>query len=690
MTDNASDTVPTEGAVRGYVNRRLGYDVNGTAVSNKLGPGVLAPNGVVPMTGDLNAASNTVSNLKAPVQDSDAATKSYVDGIAGSTSVEDLRSAEYNDYGLGNLFVATGEKKLIISAGSVVSGPFVQGQVISGNNSGATGTIVDLKTTTGVEGNIIEMTYTVGTGTFTDGLPAGGGESQDVVSVVGGAQGTLVKGPIDVWANGIATTNSDITFTPTRNRTIVGSTVTDRHVDLDIQLKVGSIVNADVSGTAGISQSKLTLNAATTRVNAVNIDQSDLGVSAYDQSIFTLTNGWVSIADGQLDLKKIKRVSDGTVLGNWSGDSSDNDIDEISFATVVSEGGGIGDADLTTTIAAGSDPGEAVIKTGAASYATSNVTKTGEVNSIVKTDTNGSIQVNSLILGGDPSYEILGLDTTTVIMKTPAQGEILRATGTTGVSANGKPDVLIAGSVNIDGTGVAESILQNASNFDGEAVLAVDWVYTSFLEAPGEKTAASTGIAIGADTGKTAAGQIGIVTADSATTSSVVPFIFSSSGAVPDVTNAYDIGSATFKYKNIYATTFYGTATEAYYADLAENYLADAMYEPGTVLVFGGEAELTTTSTKDDRQVGGVVSTNPAHLMNSAIEGENITALALQGRVPCKVIGLVQKGDMLVTSAIPGYAVVNNDPKVGTVIGKAVANKNNTERGIVEIVVGKH
>ena len=77
------------------------------------------------------------------------------------------------------------------------------------------------------------------------------------------------------------------------------------------------------------SQSKLALNAATTRVNATNIDQSDLGVSAYDDSIFTLTNGWVSIADGQLDLKKIKRVSDGTVLGNWSGDSSDNDIDEI-------------------------------------------------------------------------------------------------------------------------------------------------------------------------------------------------------------------------------------------------------------------------------------------------------------------------------------------------------------------------
>ena len=642
------------------------------------------------MTGDLNAASNTITNLKAPSQDSDAATKVYVDNIAGSTSVEDLRSSEYNDYAAGNLFVATGEKKLIISAGSVGSGPFVAGQTISGNNSGATGTIVDLKTTVGVEGNVIEISYTPVSGTFTDGLPAGGGETQDVISVVGGAQGTLVKGPIDVWANGITTANSDISFTPSRNRTIVGGVVTDRHVDLDVQIKVGTIVNADVNGAAQISQSKLAMNSASTRVNATNISQADLGVAAFDSDVFTTTNGWTTITDGQLDLKKIKRVSDGTVLGNWSGDSSDNDIDEISFATVVSEGGGIGDSDLTTTVAVGSDPGEAVIKTGAGTYAVSNVTKTGEVNSIIKSDLNGSIQVNSLILGGDSSYEILALDTTTVIMKTPAQGEILRSTGTTGVSANGKPDVLIAGSVNIDGTGVAESVLQDASNFNGEAVLGVDWIYSSFIEAPGEKGAASTAIAIGANTGKTAAGQIGIVTADSATTSSVVPFIFSSSGAVPDVTNAYDIGSSTFKYKDIYATTFYGTATEAYYADLAENYLADSLYEPGTVLVFGGEEEITTTETKGDRKVAGIVSTNPAHLMNSALSGLNVTALALQGRVPCKVIGKVEKGDLLVTSAIAGYAIVNNDPSVGTVIGKAVGSKEDADRGIVEIVVGKH
>ena len=97
MVDNASDTVPTESAVRGYVNRRLGYDVTGAPVANKLGPGVLAPNGAVPMTDDLNAASNTITNLALPVNLADAATKAYVDSGRGDMDeIKDLRSVEYN------------------------------------------------------------------------------------------------------------------------------------------------------------------------------------------------------------------------------------------------------------------------------------------------------------------------------------------------------------------------------------------------------------------------------------------------------------------------------------------------------------------------------------------------------------------------------------------------------------------
>ena len=154
-------------------------------------------------------------------------------------------------------------------------------------------------------------------------------------------------------------------------------------------------------------------------------------------------------------------------------------------------------------------------------------------------------------------------------------------------------------------------------------------------------------------------------------------------------TGTQNLGSATSAWDTVYGTTFSGTATTAKYADLAENYLADAPYDPGTVVVLGGEFEVTLTSAKGDRRVAGVVSTDPAHLMNSNLEGENVVAVALTGRVPCKVLGKVAKGDILVTSAVPGYAIVNNNPAYGTIIGKAVGTKDDDGKGTVEVLVGK-
>jgi hypothetical protein len=150
-----------------------------------------------------------------------------------------------------------------------------------------------------------------------------------------------------------------------------------------------------------------------------------------------------------------------------------------------------------------------------------------------------------------------------------------------------------------------------------------------------------------------------------------------------------NLGSASNSWVTAYATTFSGTATTARYADLAENYLADGEYEAGTVIALGGTAEVTATVTMKDHRVAGIVSTNPAHLMNSHLEGEHVVAVALTGRVPCKVIGKVAKGDMLVSSNVPGYAMVDNDPKLGTMIGKAIEDKVDDGKGVVEVLVGK-
>jgi len=128
-----------------------------------------------------------------------------------------------------------------------------------------------------------------------------------------------------------------------------------------------------------------------------------------------------------------------------------------------------------------------------------------------------------------------------------------------------------------------------------------------------------------------------------------------------------------------------GSRLNATYADLAEYYEADNEYEPGTVLEFGGHKEVTLAESLTPR-VAGVVSTNPAYVMNSTCEGEHIVAIALQGRVPCKVRGPIRKGDMLV-SAGGGFARPSTIPLMGTVIGKSLENFEG--EGIIEVAVGR-
>lgn len=130
-----------------------------------------------------------------------------------------------------------------------------------------------------------------------------------------------------------------------------------------------------------------------------------------------------------------------------------------------------------------------------------------------------------------------------------------------------------------------------------------------------------------------------------------------------------------------------GSLLTATYADLAEYYAADKPYPAGTVLDFGGEFEVTVAGIESNK-IAGVVSAEPAYAMNGSINCQHPIMIALQGRVPCKVKGKVQKGDMMI-SAGDGYAkaaVVS--PKMGTVIGKALANFDG-EEGVIEVVVGR-
>ena len=134
---------------------------------------------------------------------------------------------------------------------------------------------------------------------------------------------------------------------------------------------------------------------------------------------------------------------------------------------------------------------------------------------------------------------------------------------------------------------------------------------------------------------------------------------------------------------NVAASFFVGTATAARYADLAEKYESDAEYEAGTVLVFGGEAEVTACEEELDHRVAGVVSTDPAYMMNADAEGQYV---ALTGRVPCKVVGPVVKGDLMVASSVKGHAKADNNAGPGRIIGKAIGEIDSGE-GVIEVLV---
>lgn len=137
---------------------------------------------------------------------------------------------------------------------------------------------------------------------------------------------------------------------------------------------------------------------------------------------------------------------------------------------------------------------------------------------------------------------------------------------------------------------------------------------------------------------------------------------------------------------------FSGTATSAEYADLAERYAVDEPVEYGNVVKLGGSKEITLETNDKSSDVFGIVSTNPGLMMNSGIGNDRTHPyIALAGRVPCRVIGIVNKGDRLVSSDVPGHARAVKPNEQYTwehIIGRALGSNIVDTDGIVEIVVG--
>ena len=166
--------------------------------------------------------------------------------------------------------------------------------------------------------------------------------------------------------------------------------------------------------------------------------------------------------------------------------------------------------------------------------------------------------------------------------------------------------------------------------------------------------------------------------------SGISSFTNITSDITPNANLTYNLGGPTAWWNNIY-----GTAIHAKYADLAERFEADDIYSPGTVVALGGTAEITAATEELSENVFGVISTRAAYLMNSgAGTDQTHPPIAVQGRVPVKVIGRIRKGDRLV-SAGNGIARAGKRSEISTwnVIGRALEDKLDDGIGEIEAVV---
>ena len=188
---------------------------------------------------------------------------------------------------------------------------------------------------------------------------------------------------------------------------------------------------------------------------------------------------------------------------------------------------------------------------------------------------------------------------------------------------------------------------------------------------------------------------IGNVTANSGAFTTLSTTAKSTLGANVDVTGnlnpsadvTYYLGNASNRWETIFANTITANATTALYADLAEKYIPDQYYDPGTVVVFGGEQEITVTDQQGDTRVAGAISTQPAYVMNDG--EENGVPVALRGKIPVKIVGSVNKGDLLITSNVAGYATAAKfyKPDPHAVFAKSLVRDDNDGPRVIWAVI---
>jgi hypothetical protein len=651
------------------------------SVTGNVTGGNITTAGLVSATGNIDGGNvnatignfNTVigvanaSNLTTGTVPSDRLTGIYTINISGYSATVSA-AAQPNITSLGTLSALSVAGNitggLVSASGNITGGNLLTGGLISatGNITGGNLLAAGLSLSGNVLGNLLpsaNVTYDLGSATQAWRDLYLSGNSIKLGSATLTASGTgLSMGTGNVTGGNLTTTGITSTASLTASTTISATG----------NITGGNLTTAGITSTGSLTAS--TTISATGNVAGGNINTGGtVSATGTITAVGNITGG--NIATGGL-VTATGNVSGNYILGNGALLTGViTSVANINFGnsnvTVVSSGGNI-------SVGVGGTSNVVVWAT-TGQYITGLITASGNIQ------TSGQFIGNGVGLTSIPGGNVTGTvssatsATTAGTVTTAAQPNITSVGTLTSLSSSGN----ITGA-NINGNGSGLSSITGA-NVTGTVANA------TFATSAGSATSATTAgtVTTAAQPNITSVGTLSALSVSGNITGGnlITAGLVSLSSITKTGTNGVgNIGAAGSAFDTVFAR-----ATSALYADLAEKFLADQPYQPGTVLIFGGNKEVTISTTDADHRVAGVVSTDPSYLMNSGLTGDYAVKLALQGRVPCKVFGPVEKGDLLV-SAADGHARAVKSASAGTIIGKSLQNFSGAT-GTIEIVVGR-
>jgi hypothetical protein len=596
------------------------------------------------------------------------------------------------------------------------TGLTLTGTQFSVNASQSQITSVGTLTGLNVNGNIIAANITANTGIFTgngSGLSALAGGN--VTGQVGNA---LVAGTVYTAAQPNITSVGTLTSLAVTGNASAGNISTGGVLSVTGNANVGNI-----GATNGVFTNVSGNGAALTALNASNISSGTLAQARLANASVTLGNTALTLGSTVTTVAGLTSVTSTTFVGALTGAATTAGTVTTAAQPNITSVGTLSSLAVTGNASAGnlstggtlSVTGNANVgNIGAAAAVFTSVSGNGAALTALNASNissgtldqarlaNSSLTVNgtSISLGG--SGTITANTTQTLTLGTYLTGTSFNGgtavTATVDATSAATASKVVARDVN--GSFAGNVITATSFSGSGASLTDLNAGNLSSGTVPSARLSGSYSISVTSATTAgtvTTAAQPNITSVGTLTSLSVTGNVSAgnlvSTGTVGG-TGATLLGTTLTTGANSTAGTITGNWTlsagsrwNATYADLAEKYTADADYQPGTVLVFGGEYEVTLANEENSHRVAGVVSTDPAYTMNANCPGAHTAMLALQGRVPCLVKGKVAKGDILV-AGLDGHAIVNNMARAGTIIGKSLENFDG-ESGVIEVAVGR-